>query len=700
MQVLHRVCKSAEALKLVVHFALDAQLCQMEDWWQWTLLHHAAHVGDLESLTALLLACPDLLDVRDSQGKTPLHRAAQWGQTSCAHHLLSCGANPIVRNKFGMTPLQDALRVDADHEAVVLLLLSNEHVVADARASAAMGCVDVGRALSRYTPTQRQEQQEERQERQQQRQVLLQTSSPSTPSSPSHQRQQQRQPQQSQPQPAPSSSRQPLLPQQQESEDGGRQAPSHVSILSHQSSIAGTPYVHPQPGQHLEMHVHQSSSAAHEYSGQHHIAYGVQQHQTLPTQLHHYHQQHFVPHHPHQQYVHQHQQHYMNQQMGMHQVEIQRQHYLQQMHMQMQAQMHMQMQAHVQCMEAAEANAHPEHFGDVAVLHGAATTPSADGDDAGVATKRADPAMEVDTEAASPVSMEAVASAAKAAAAVAAVSKAEAAAAVAAAAVAARAAAVAVDGRDGSDQEQRPTWDTSAAETGALVPQRSRSKSAVYPSSCDTPARPPRRSRSQTLPQPVLSQVSELGIWGSGATALPRPQPPEVGVGIAGASAPQILASLVRHGAASIPSVDADGSGTATERADPAMEVEPSAPIGPFVPRPSAEQTPPSPTWGAQRSRCKSDLLPLLPSGSGGSSEAMIGSAPCGRSRSQTQPQLGAWSVSSAVQGGLTLDLGNAMERQRHSVHDAYQSISVAGSPSSIWASLKAERQCIVPEQT
>jgi hypothetical protein len=310
--------------------------------------------------------------------------------------------------------------------------------------------------------------------------------------------------------------------------------------------------------------------------------------------------------------------------------------------------------------------------------------------------------MEVDTEAASPVSMEAVASAIKATAAVAAVSKAEAAAAVAAAAVAARAAAVAVDGRDDSEQEQRSAWDTSAAETGALVPQRSRSKSAVYPSSCDIPARPPRRSRSQTLPQPVLSQVSELGIWGSGATALPRPQPPEVGVGVAGASAPQILASLVRHGAASTPSVDADGSGTATERADPAMEVEPSAPIGPFVRRPSAEQTPPSPTWGAQRSRCKSDLLPLLPSGSGGSNEATIGSAPCGRSRSRTQPQLGAWSVSSAVQGGLTLDLdlGNAMERQRHSVHDAYQSISVAGSPSSIWASLQAERQCIVPEQT
>ena len=54
--MLHRVCKSAEALKMVAQFVIDCNLTKVEDWWQWTLLHHAAHVGDLESLRALIAA--------------------------------------------------------------------------------------------------------------------------------------------------------------------------------------------------------------------------------------------------------------------------------------------------------------------------------------------------------------------------------------------------------------------------------------------------------------------------------------------------------------------------------------------------------------------------------------------------------------------------------------------------------------------
>lgn len=177
-QVLHRVCKSAEALKMVSQFVIDCNLTKVEDWWQWTLLHHAAHVGDIESLRALIAADSELVNQVDSQGKTALHRAAQWGRGSCVvraavfvlfarvvcvsilaltpglgrlqRELLQKGAAPTVRNNFGMTPLQDALRVDADHEEVVQLLLQNSEVLADAQRSAAEGYVPLRRVLTQH----------------------------------------------------------------------------------------------------------------------------------------------------------------------------------------------------------------------------------------------------------------------------------------------------------------------------------------------------------------------------------------------------------------------------------------------------------------------------------------------------------------------------------------------------------------------
>ena len=109
-KVLHRVCKSAEALTMVSQFAIDCGLTRVEDWWQWSLLHHAAHLGDVESLSALITADPELVNQVDSQGKTALHRAAQWGRVACVRELLERGAAPCVRNNFQMTALQDAVR--------------------------------------------------------------------------------------------------------------------------------------------------------------------------------------------------------------------------------------------------------------------------------------------------------------------------------------------------------------------------------------------------------------------------------------------------------------------------------------------------------------------------------------------------------------------------------------------------------------
>ena len=108
---------------MVSQFAIDCGLTRVEDWWQWSLLHHAAHLGDVESLSALITADPELVNQVDSQGKTALHRAAQWGRVACVRELLERGAAPCVRNNFQMTALQDAVRAPTSALLLLLLLL-------------------------------------------------------------------------------------------------------------------------------------------------------------------------------------------------------------------------------------------------------------------------------------------------------------------------------------------------------------------------------------------------------------------------------------------------------------------------------------------------------------------------------------------------------------------------------------------------
>lgn len=84
---------------MVSQFVIDCNLTKVEDWWQWTLLHHAAHVGDMESLQALITADHELINQVDSQGKTALHRAAQWGRGPCVVSLSSL-SRPCSHNGF------------------------------------------------------------------------------------------------------------------------------------------------------------------------------------------------------------------------------------------------------------------------------------------------------------------------------------------------------------------------------------------------------------------------------------------------------------------------------------------------------------------------------------------------------------------------------------------------------------------------
>ena len=72
------------------------------------------------------------------------------GLVRLQRELLQQGATPTVRNNFGMTPLQDALRVDADHEEVIQLLLQNPEVLADAQRTATEGYVPLRRVLTKH----------------------------------------------------------------------------------------------------------------------------------------------------------------------------------------------------------------------------------------------------------------------------------------------------------------------------------------------------------------------------------------------------------------------------------------------------------------------------------------------------------------------------------------------------------------------
>ena len=132
-RVLHRVCKSADALKIVVRFAIRCEHKGLVDWWRWTLLHHCAHLGDCESCVALLAWDRSLLDAQDSQGKTPLHRAAQWAQKDTVRVLVEHGADPTMRNSFGVTAVEDAFRVDVrdSHGACIDLLMADDAVIID-----------------------------------------------------------------------------------------------------------------------------------------------------------------------------------------------------------------------------------------------------------------------------------------------------------------------------------------------------------------------------------------------------------------------------------------------------------------------------------------------------------------------------------------------------------------------------------------
>ncbi|CAG4979263.1 unnamed protein product [Parnassius apollo] len=68
----------------------------------------AAENGELEELKELLTSQPGLVHARDSDGYTPLHRAAYGNHVACISYLLSAGANVTTKTELGWTPLHSA----------------------------------------------------------------------------------------------------------------------------------------------------------------------------------------------------------------------------------------------------------------------------------------------------------------------------------------------------------------------------------------------------------------------------------------------------------------------------------------------------------------------------------------------------------------------------------------------------------------
>jgi len=90
-----------------------------------SLLHLACHTGDLGMLELLLQYGADV-NAQDYYGRVPLHHCIFKGKNQFAKLLIRRGANPMIVDGKGKTPLQRAMEIGAITDDELFLLLS-EH---------------------------------------------------------------------------------------------------------------------------------------------------------------------------------------------------------------------------------------------------------------------------------------------------------------------------------------------------------------------------------------------------------------------------------------------------------------------------------------------------------------------------------------------------------------------------------------------
>ena len=86
-----------------------------------TLLHHAAHVGNVAVAEILVLKGANI-DAKDYRCYTPLHVAASKGNIGVAEYLISEGADINAKDRLGRTPLDIARQRQNKNTAMVQCL--------------------------------------------------------------------------------------------------------------------------------------------------------------------------------------------------------------------------------------------------------------------------------------------------------------------------------------------------------------------------------------------------------------------------------------------------------------------------------------------------------------------------------------------------------------------------------------------------
>jgi ankyrin repeat protein len=84
-------------------------------------IHEAAEKGNLARVEALLKENPNLVNVKDNEGYTPLYLASFARKKDVVELLLAHKADPNVKGKDGLTPLHEAAKVGHKEVAEVLL---------------------------------------------------------------------------------------------------------------------------------------------------------------------------------------------------------------------------------------------------------------------------------------------------------------------------------------------------------------------------------------------------------------------------------------------------------------------------------------------------------------------------------------------------------------------------------------------------
>lgn len=82
----------------------------------WTPLHYAATSGNIELMT-LLLEKHAYIDAESPNGSTPLMMAAQYGTLGAVKLLLEEGADPLLKNKLGLSAIDFAQRAQRQENA-------------------------------------------------------------------------------------------------------------------------------------------------------------------------------------------------------------------------------------------------------------------------------------------------------------------------------------------------------------------------------------------------------------------------------------------------------------------------------------------------------------------------------------------------------------------------------------------------------